>query len=336
MNITLSSNDIHRVATLTKSNELAIISESGSTLIIAQENDKDISFKNQIILKINSDGYGGQAVITKELLKLIPKNSKVEITENQIKIGSRKINYKSNSTNIKAIKLEKHLVTLSSEEFKEFINLEYAYAKDETRPILCGVCIDNKEIVALDGFRLAVRSIVSIAAEQVIISKELIDVVKKIKPKDTVQIYFDDNYVSFIFGDLEIIGNRVSGTYIKYKSLIPDEFKTEVTVSSSYLLDIIQNYKNAKLGITKFKISKDSINLRSSNEKIIVEDNLKASVEGPDIEVAFNTNYLVDSFKQYTDEVVLKVTSSIQPMIITDNSNKLDLILPVRLSKESR
>ena len=59
-------------------------------------------------------------------------------------------------------------------------------------------------------------------------------------------------------------------------------------------------------------------------------------MQGDEIQIAFNSRYLLDVLKNMEeDEVVMKMTSSISPCVIEEvnNENAKYLVLPVRLMR---
>ena len=59
-------------------------------------------------------------------------------------------------------------------------------------------------------------------------------------------------------------------------------------------------------------------------------------MQGEEIQIAFNSRYLLDVLKNMEDEeVVMKMTSGISPCVMQENSNENSkyLVLPVRLMR---
>ncbi len=67
----------------------------------------------------------------------------------------------------------------------------------------------------------------------------------------------------------------------------------------------------------------------------MVREELKVVLQGDDLQIAFNSKYLLDVLKTMEDnEVVLEFSSSVSPCIIknTEINNCTYLVLPVRLN----
>ncbi|WP_102400177.1 hypothetical protein [Haloimpatiens massiliensis] len=328
MKIILNSNDIHEVLKLSKADKVSFINQDGITYIIAHEL-KDISFKNQVIKRLYGYGEPGQALINIEVLKLIPKSVEVEITEELITVGKRKIKYKPNSLVDKPIEVEKALTTIEGKELDHLLSCDYAMSKECVRPTLNGICINNGKFVALDGFRIAVRKGAFQTKESVIVAADIIPALKKVKYDEDVEVFYNDNHVKFVFGDLEIIGSRQLGEFIEYEKIFPDNCTTSTEIKTKEILSILKDYKKNKFRLVKFNFADGELIISTNNKTITVKDKLPINLQGEPIEIMFNVNYLVDTFSNY-EIVTLELTTNESPMMVK-SENKLDLILPVRL-----
>jgi len=103
----------------------------------------------------------------------------------------------------------------------------FAIAQDETRPILQGILFEIKDsnlnLVALDGYRLALRS-EFINSENtinaVIPGKTLNEVAKILEDSNNlVNITFTPNHILFNMGNTKVISRLLEGEFIKYDTL---------------------------------------------------------------------------------------------------------------------
>jgi len=81
--------------------------------------------------------------------------------------------------------------------------------------------------------------------------------------------------------------------------------------------------------------SDDKIVITSNSQLGMVREELKVVLQGEDLQIAFNSKYLLDVLKTMEDnEVVLEFSSSVSPCIIknTEINNCTYLVLPVRLN----
>ncbi|GAA0122231.1 DNA polymerase III subunit beta [Clostridium faecium] len=327
MKIELNSHYIHEILNLSKADDISFINKNGFNYIVAHEQE-DVTFKNQIIRKLNGNCDNGQTIINRSVLKLLSKDTKVTITDDIIITGNRKIKYIPSKLVDMKINAENHLTTITIDELKHLLNCSYAMSKDEIRPILNGICINKNEFIALDRYRLALRKGDFEIKEPVIVTADLIKVIKKVKYECDVKIYYNDNYVKFKFGDLEIVGYRQQGNYINYNSIIPEDYNTKVTLKIKPILDILKDYKKNKFKVVDLDFQNDKLIIKANNDIATIEESIDIELQGKPLEISFNPDYLIDAFKNY-DNATLELINCVSPIVIKEN-NKLDLVLPVR------
>lgn len=317
---------MNRLLKLTKADEVSVLKDC----FVATDYKDDVL--TQVILS-NVDGADVPSKIDKKILKLISPYSYFTFKDNEIINGTRKIQYIVNTDVDDVIEVENYLTTINSiEELKELLNCKYAMAKDDSRAVLGGICINGNEFAALDGFRIAIRKGNFKAKEQIIMHRQLVDRISKIKKYNgEIKIYYNYKFVKFVFGDLSVIGNRIDGEFFKYKSIIPKEYNTKVKLETKELLDILKLYQKNKFELVKFDIKDEVMTITSSNEIATVEDELNIQLQGEPIKLAFNVNYLIDVLKNSDEEITLKMTSPVSPMIV-ETESKLEFILPFRIN----
>ena len=113
----------------------------------------------------------------------------------------------------------------------------FATATDDSRPILTGVLFEIKDkilyFVALDGYRLALKSEeldTENTINAVIPGKTLSEVSKILDDsEENVNITFTPNNILFSLNGTKIISRLLDGEFIKYSSIIPEEYNLKVT-----------------------------------------------------------------------------------------------------------
>lgn len=224
----------------------------------------------------------------------------------------------------------------------------FAVAVDETRPILTGVLfeIKNKKLnlVALDGYRLALKSEnldTDNTISAVIPGKTLNEVSKILEEKDNVKITFTPNHILFNINKTKIISRILEGEFIKYNSIIPNEFNLKVTAKRIELLNSIERAslmaQAENTNLIKLNIEDENMIITSNSQLGMVREETSIILQGESLEIAFNSKYLIDVLKTMEeDEIVMDFSSSISPCIIRNKEidNCIYLVLPVRLSKK--
>jgi DNA polymerase-3 subunit beta len=137
-----------------------------------------------------------------------------------------------------------------------------------------------------------------------------------------------------------MISRLVEGEYIKYSQIIPLEWQTRFTVSSSELgqcIDRASTITSGSNNLISFNISSNQVHIDSNNELGNVHEVINTQVEGKEIQIAFNARYISDILKNIDSQnIVLSFTTNVSPCVITpaDDDNFLYLLLPVRIYTE--
>lgn len=222
----------------------------------------------------------------------------------------------------------------------------FATAQDDTRPILTGVLFEVKDeiisMVALDVYRLALRKSkvnVSSNISAVIPGKTLNEVSKILLPSDEeVSITFTPNHILFSLGNTRIISRLLDGEFINYRQIIPEEHKIRVKAETKILYDSIERAsllaKEGKTNLIKMDIKEGCIVITSNSQQGNVYEEVPIMLEGGELQIAFNSKYLIDVLKVIdAEEVYLEFSSSVSPCILktVNDDSYIYLILPVRL-----
>lgn len=317
--------------------------------------DIDLSIETKIEADIQESGnIVVDSKIFGEIIRKLP-NSTVQIST-----------VDNNSIEIICEKSKFHLIYMDADEFPTLPQIDeqmffsipqkilknmikgtiFSIAQDETRPILTGILFEIADkklnLVALDGYRLAVRheymeTEKTISA--VIPGKTLSEVSKILNDDESiVNITFTTNHILFNLGSTKIISRLLEGEFIKYNSIIPDEYKLKVTAKKAELLRCIERAslmaKDGNTNLIKLDITNDNMVITSNSQLGNVREELNIILQGEELQIAFNSKYLIDVLKIIEDEeIVLEFSSSVSPCIMKnkENNNCTYLILPVRL-----
>ena len=222
----------------------------------------------------------------------------------------------------------------------------FAIAQDEARPILQGILFEvkNKELnlVALDGYRLAVRSELLDVDDniEVVIPGKTLNEVSKILEDNTemLKITFTNNHILFNVDNTKIISRLLDGKFVNYVSLLPQEYKLLVNVKKQDLQQGIERAslmaKDGNSNLIRLDVQEDTLVITSNSQLGKVREEVSINLQGDSIQIAFNSRYLLDVLKNMEeDDVVIEMTSSVSPCVIkSKNSNNAKyLVLPVRL-----
>ena len=328
--------------------------ESTLTLI---GSDMDVSIQTCVDATIIEEGsIVIDAKIFGEIIRKLPNSTiKIETMENQlIKITCEKsvfdVVYMNTNEFPELPEINENLkISVNQNILKNMIKgTSFAIAQDETRPILQGILFEvknkNLNLVALDGYRLAIRSEfldTEINMEVVIPGKTLNEVSKILEDvDDIVDITFTNNHILFNLEKTKIISRLLEGKFINYNSLLPQEHKLFVNVNRQELQNAIERAslmaKDGNTNLIKLDLQQENLIITSNSQLGKVREEISIKLQGEEIQIAFNSRYLLDVLKNMEDnEVVMKMTSGISPCVIVEKNNEdaKYLVLPVRLMR---
>lgn len=330
------------------------ISAKDSTLTLIGS-DIDVSIETKIEANIIEEG---EIVLDSrlfgEIVRKLP-NDQIEITKianNNIEIICQKsivqlIHMSGEEYPNLPIVDEDVVLSISQKSLKNMIKSTiFAISQDDTRPILTGVLfeIKNKKLnlVALDGYRVAFRSEntdCSYDKEAVIPGKTLNEISKIFNDSDDeVQITFTNNQILFNFGNTKVISRLLEGEFIKYSSIIPQEYKLKLSVRRDDMLSCIERAslmaKDGNTNLVKLDIEEDVMVVTSNSQLGKAREEVNINLQGEGLKIAFNSKYLIDVFKiMEEDEVIMELTSPVTPCVVKNKNedNCTYLLLPVRL-----
>ena len=319
--------------------------------------DLDVSIQTSVDATIIEEGsIVIDAKIFGEIIRKLPNSTiKIETIENQlIKITCEKsvfdVVYMNTNEFPELPEINENLtISVNQNILRNMIKgISFAIAQDETRPILQGILFEvknkNLNLVALDGYRLAIRNEfldTDIDMEVVIPGKTLNEVSKILEDvDDIVDITFTNNHILFNLEKTKIISRLLEGKFINYNSLLPQEHKLLVNINRQELQNAIERAslmaKDGNTNLIKLDLQQDNLIITSNSQLGKVREDISVKLQGEDIQIAFNSKYLIDVLKNIeADEVIMKMTSGISPCVIEEkgNENAKYLVLPVRLMR---
>lgn len=248
------------------------------------------------------------------------------------------------------IVLEQDLFKLPKDLFKNAIKQTvFATTQDETRPSLTGVLLEitdgNISFVALDGYRLALRKlpIKSDLEIKIIIPGRALNELNKIleENEEDINIAAAPGHVIFNIGDTIVYSRLLEGQFFNYKEIIRKDHKTSVVVNRKVFQDSLERAsllaKEEKANLVKLSVMKDQILIKSNSEIGNVNEVITTEIDGEDINIAFNSRYILEGIKVIDlEEIKLNFMGSLNPCIIKaiQDENYTYLVLPVRLAQD--
>ncbi len=251
---------------------------------------------------------------------------------------------------------EDRLGSVKSDSLKKGLqDVLFATAVNDARPVLNGVLFDlvgeKLTLVATDSYRLSERIIDLPKGEKfiktariIVPAKAVAEIIRMLPDEDQkVDIFLNQNQVSFIFGETQLVARLIEGNYPEYKQIIPsgetisllvnkNDFIEALKVSDLFARDNSHNIKiKIEKGQQKGKFYIKAISSAVSNKNIA---EIKAEISGEDIEIAFNAKFILDSLSSMGSEMVtIKFFDLDRPMVIcpTNDNSFLNLVMPLRV-----
>lgn len=295
---------------------------------------------NSIInIELDTDTLKTISKINEDVLNLSDSaENKFNISTNKRCIDFTKGKYKVDIDYLNIDVLER--ITIPKEEFIILMHTINFIAENESRPILKGINFNSNKVCALDGYRMCLRESNNFCLEgSYTIPGSILKITESLLTKDTsnISIEFNDKQVKIQVGHAKILCDLLSGTYINYNSLIPQDCYTELELDAvDFLKEInfILSDKEKKR-IIAFNVTDKETTL--TYKTATMNSNVKLNVYrkvGDDLQISFNPKYFKELLENYSDKAVLYFKRNVEPAIVKSKDFKgLDLILPVRLAK---
>lgn len=299
-----------------------------------------------------------QAKVFSEIVRKLPTNDVTIEVENgmQTHIRSGKSDFKLIGSDPEDYPILPELkddnrFSLPADLMKSIIReTVFAVSQQETRPILTGVHWEAKEdklvCVATDSHRLARRltspeEMPSTSFSFVIPGKSLQEL-NKVLPDNTeaVEIVIAEQQVLFKTKNVLFYSRLLEGNYPDTSRLIPDEYKTSVTVNGRILLQAIDRAsllaREERNNIVRFSAAEGNLIEISSNSPEVgkVEETVEViNITGDELNISFSAKYMMDALRAIEgQDVVIQFTGAMRPFILksVNDDTILQLILPVR------
>lgn len=235
-------------------------------------------------------------------------------------------------------------------------NVAYAQSTDETRYILNGVYFNFKDgklaLVATDGRRLALvakeMAVPAANAGAIILpAKTVAELLRLLGKGDKLTIAFNDRRAAFqietnkdnsgLTDAIYLFSKVVEGNYPNYQQVIPKETHQRIKLERELFLQCVHraalvtseksNSVKIKLSANKLEITASSPDFGESHESLAID------YSGPDLQVAFNPQFIMDPLRALTkDEVFFELKDEVSPGVFKTLESFVCVIMPVRLS----
>ena len=247
---------------------------------------------------------------------------------------------------------------LSQDEIVNMLkSVSYAQSTDENRYILNGVYFNFADekltLVATDGRRLGLTGLELEVSEEnagslILPAKTVAELERLMGKGEKVNIAFNDRQAAFEIGldeagesglvdHLYLVSKVVEGNYPNYRQVIPKETEHRVKIERELMLDCVHRaalVTSDKSNSVKIKVSKNLLEITGqSTEYGESHESMAIAYDGPEVQVAFNPQFLMEPLKALTkDEVFFEFKDELSPGLFKTLDNFICVIMPLRLN----
>jgi DNA polymerase-3 subunit beta len=236
-------------------------------------------------------------------------------------------------------------------------SVSYAQSTDENRYILNGVYFnfadDKLTLVATDGRRLGLTALeLDVSDDNVgslILPAKTVGELERLLGKgEKVNVAFNDRQAAFeiaideagdsgLVDHLYLVSKIVEGNYPNYRQVIPKETEHRVKIERELMLECVHRaalVTSDKSNSVKLKVSKNLLEISGqSSEYGESHESMAIAYDGPEVQVAFNPQFLMEPLKALTkDEVFFEFKDELSPGLFKTLDNFICVIMPLRLN----
>jgi DNA polymerase III subunit beta len=372
MNFIVSSNTLLRhiqsiSGVLNTSNTLPILDnflfEINDNLLTISASDLETTMRTKLEVEANESGkIAIPAKLLIEILKNLPEQPCTFIVDNEtygIEISydngkSKMVGYNGDEYPKVPPVDKKNQLKITGEIISKAINKTlFATGNDDLRPVMSGVYCQFSPteliFVATDAHKLVCYKRTDSQAEggaSFILPKKPLTLLKSnLHGEEEILVEFNEANAVFTFNDIELICRLIDGKYPNYEAVIPKENPNVLTLDRLQFLASLKRvsiFSNKSTHQVKLRIAGSELGLFAEDLDFSNESNerLTCSYDGEDMEIAFNSKFLMEMLSNLeSTEVQIKMSAPSRPGILVpvynENSNEdiLMLVMPVMINR---
>ena len=235
-----------------------------------------------------------------------------------------------------AKKIEGTSLTINAQSFAYGIkSVAFAASQTSIKPELGSVYVQQKKehsltFVATDSFRLMEKTVSqkNIVLDQSFMipnknASELARVCEVLSGEP--KLIITDNHCAVEFENGVYISSRlVTGTFPDYEQIIPKEYAAHVTVLKE---DILKAFKKTSIFLNKFRqvsvtITDKNLTIAANNNDVgHTTDTISAAVEGEEMTLSFNQQYVMDPLSHIQDDSLKLSFAGIGRAVVMQGNN---------------
>ncbi|MGA0435163.1 MAG: DNA polymerase III subunit beta [Flavobacteriales bacterium] len=332
----------------------------GEAIISASDLETTMTTK----LEVKTEDTGSIAIPAKMLLDIlkafsdIPLTIKVDPSTFAVELTSDAGKYKLTGANGDEFPKSPALddasgMTIDANALLTALNRTlFAAGNDDLRPVMSGIFFefysDNVRFVATDAHRLvryARNDVQASSNAQFIVPKKPLNLLKNASSHaEKVNMVYTDSNVRFEFDNVTIICRLIEGKYPNYEAVIPKENPNRMVINRQDFLQAIRRvsiFANKTTHQVRLKLAGSELVVSAEDLDFANEasERLSCSYAGEDMEIGFNSRFLMDMLNNLSStEVSLEMSAPNRAGIIKPTESEdegeevLMLVMPVMLN----
>ncbi|MGN0585022.1 MAG: DNA polymerase III subunit beta [Ruminococcus sp.] len=231
---------------------------------------------------------------------------------------------------------------------KSMVNqTSYATCLNEAKPVLTGELFEVRDnllsVVAIDGFRLAIRNenVDARKSMQFVVPKRTVTEVANMLKDDAEEqciISVSRSHIIFEFEGYIVFSRLLEGEFHNYRSSIPSSFETEVIVNTSDLTRCLERCSlliNSKFNAPiRCTFSSGSLNVRCKTGIGEINDTIPVKTSGPDVKIGLNNRFMLEAVRAADcDSVKIQMSGGkrVVKIVPMQGESFVFLLMPIQL-----
>ncbi|HOO07206.1 MAG TPA: DNA polymerase III subunit beta [Ruminococcus sp.] len=223
----------------------------------------------------------------------------------------------------------------------------YAASTNESKPVLTGELFDIEDgkfnLVAIDGFRLAIRSELTDCSESYhfVVPKKALQEVSTLIKEDAAKdctVCVNDRHIIFEINNVFVISRLLEGNFHNYKLSIPTSNKTEVIISKKDLANSLERCSliidDKNKSPIRCEIGGGTVKINCKTGIGRVSDTISADTTGDAVTIGFNNRLMLDALRVAEgDKVKIRLNGAMKviELLPLDGESYIFLVMPIQL-----
>ncbi len=243
----------------------------------------------------------------------------------------------------------KNNFSITQKELHQLLNAtHFAMAQQDVRYYLNGLFFElNQSViktVATDGHRLALRSLPfdsAVSVQPCILPRKAVLELLRLLNKDSedmVQVSVGTNAIRLVCSDFVFVSRLVEGNFPDYRRVLPKNGDKIVLIDKEifrHMLSRVAVLSNEKYHAVHLQLKPGLLKVSANNnEHEEAHDEIAVDYHGPDLEIVFNVNYLLDAVSAIPDVNVKMILANNDSSVLIEpetTPNMTYVVMPMCL-----